>query len=221
MAERAVTFSMFDLDVKLTLRESERESDLGRRIYFIQLNIAIQTDCTVILSRTVHSREQARAWKVTKKKSRQIFESRLSISIQWQIYIRDFNHSVSLAFSATNVNRFKFSITHSSNHRSRTSKQLKKFAQFVEIFTRYEFSTLKSSRNNSRATTSTALLIKNQNIKNILKSRSNVDLDKNRRRFERKLFSDRRIACIQYNFKSRNDMIARSHECNAVKIKRR
>ena len=221
MTERAITFSMFDLDVKFTLRKFERKSDLKRKIYFIQLNIAIQTDCTVILSRTVQSREQVRTWKITKKKSKQIFESKLFIFIQWQIYIRDFNHSISLTFSATNVNRFKFSIIHNNNHKSKTSKQLKKFAQLVEILTRYEFSTLKSSKNNSKTTTSTALFIKNQNIKNILKSKSNVDLDKNKRRSEWKFLNNRKIACIQYNFRLRNDMIAKSHECNTIKIKRR
>ena len=55
-------------------------------------------------------------------------------------------------FSATNVNHFKLSNIHSNNDKSKTSKQLKKSAQLVETFTRYEFSTLKSPRNNSKTT---------------------------------------------------------------------
>ena len=176
MTERAVTFSARSIRTRYSFQESGRESGLRRKIYFIQLSIATQIGCTVILSRTVQSREQTRVWKATKKKSRQIFKSKLSIFIQWQIYIRDFNHSISLMFSVTSVNRFKLSITHSSNGRSRTSNDWKNLRSLSKLWceTNSRYSILKLSRNNSRATTSTVLSslqnIKSLNIKNVLKS---------------------------------------------------
>ena len=45
-----------------------RTTDRNRKIYSIQLSIAIQTDCAVILSRIVQSRKRARVWKTTKQK---------------------------------------------------------------------------------------------------------------------------------------------------------
>ena len=60
------------------------------------------------------------------------------ISIQ-RIYIIDFNHSISLMFSATNVNHFKLSNIHSNNDELKTIKRLKKFAKFVETLMRNKF----------------------------------------------------------------------------------
>ena len=59
MNER-VMFSTFDLNEKSILRNFERKTNRKRKIYIIQLNIAIQIDCVVILSRIVQSKKQTR-----------------------------------------------------------------------------------------------------------------------------------------------------------------
>ena len=71
----------------------------------------------------------------------------------------------------------RFSIIHSNNYKSKTLNRLKKFAQFVEVSMRNEFSLFsifKSWKNHSKTTTSIVLFsirsIKNQNNKNIFKS---------------------------------------------------
>ena len=41
-----------------------------RKLYFIQLNIAIQTDCIILLSNIVQFRKRARAWKTKSNKNK-------------------------------------------------------------------------------------------------------------------------------------------------------
>ena len=72
------------------------------------------------------------------------------------------------------VNRFKFSAIHSSNHRPRASRQLKKPAQLARAFMQNEFFTSKPLRSNAKTTTSTVLFslqnIKSQNTNSIVNS---------------------------------------------------
>ena len=128
-----------------------------------------------------------------------------SISIQKKIY----TWTSIIRFSMTNVNRFKLSMTHSNQNMSRTSRRLKKSAQFVKAFIQNNFSTFKLSRNNSKTATSTDLFsnsnIKRQNIKNFFKSWSNDDFNQNWK-----------ITSMRYIFRSKNDTIAKSNECNII-----
>ena len=168
-------FSEFDLDEKLRLNEKyvfrklKRTSNREWKFYSIQLSIAIQTECIITLSRIVQHRKQARAWRSRKSPNRIARASYFNAIKSLQHTAIDLNRSISLLSSATNVNHFKFSTTHSSNNKSRTSKQLKKFAHFVEALMQHESFTFQ----HWETTTSIVLFflqnIKSQNIKTFSK----------------------------------------------------
>ena len=91
MNER-VMFSTFDLNEKSILRDSERKTDRERKVYIIQLNIAIQIDCVVILSRIVQSKKRTRIWKITKQK----FQRKISKANYLFSYNNEFTYVISI-----------------------------------------------------------------------------------------------------------------------------
>ena len=137
--ECITTFSAFDSNEISILQESEREANLKWKIHSIQLNIAIMIDCTALLSRIVQSRKRVRVWKA-RVSNRASKTCHLDTTKNSQHTTNDFNHLILFTFLATSVNRFKLSTIHSNNHRSKTSKNLKKSAQLIEVSIQNEFS---------------------------------------------------------------------------------
>ena len=130
----------------------KRTSNRKWKLYNIQLNVAIQTECIITLLRIVQHKKQIRSWK-NKKFSNKIAKTNYFNAIKnLQHTTIDFNYSISLLFSTTNVNYFKFSIIHNNNNKSKTSKQLKKSAHFVETFIQNKFHIFKTSKNHWKTT---------------------------------------------------------------------
>ena len=92
MTERVVTFSTSNSNKKLILQKSERNANRKWKFYNIQLSIAIQTDCIVILSRIVQSKKRTRIWKVTRQK----FQRKISKANYLFLYNDEFTYVISI-----------------------------------------------------------------------------------------------------------------------------
>ena len=123
-----------------SLNEQQIEK-FDKKFTTYKLNIAIMIDYVVLLSCIVQFRKQIRAWKNWKFENKVANANHLDAIKNLN---KNFDHSILLIFSATNVNHFEFSIIHNNNDKSRISKRLKKFAQLVEISKYNEFFTFKS-----------------------------------------------------------------------------
>ena len=144
----------------------------------------------------------------TKKFSNKIAKTNYFNAIKnLQHTIIDFNYSISLLFSTTNVNHFKFSIIHNNNIKSKTSKQLKNFAHFVETFMQNEFVIFQHSKTTIEIVLFFLRIIKIQNtnsmINNLIERRFQ---QKHNKKFSSKNHMtisiktrDLKIAWMQYN----------------------
>ena len=167
-------------------------------------------NCVVLLSRIVQFKEQTWISKITKKNfskkvSRQNFKNKLfrynkKSTQKFQLF--DFVH--------VNDKRQSFRIFdyHNNNNKSKISKRLKKFAQFVETLMRKTFfifyiQVIEQSFENNDQIVSFSI----QNIKNIFKNWLNDDFNKNITKYFRQK--------IIWRFQQKQT-IEKSFECNII-----
>ena len=112
--------------------EKRSKSNREWKIYIIQLSIAIMIYCMILLSRIVQSRKQAWIRKV-KNFNAKFQKHAIQYNEKFTITTNNFNHSISLTFSAINVNYFKFRlfITVSTNQKRQNDwKNLRNLSKY-------------------------------------------------------------------------------------------
>ena len=125
---------------KYVFRKLKRTSNRKWKLYSIQLSIAIQIECIITLSRIVQHRKLIKIWKSKKFSDKIARTSYFNAIKNLQHTAIDFNHSISLLFSATNVNHFKLSTIHSNNSKSKNVKTIEKVcASFRNIHAKWIF----------------------------------------------------------------------------------
>ena len=119
-----------------SLNEKQIEKQIeNEKVYSIQLNIAIMIYCTVLLLCVVQSKKRIRIWKNWKFQNK-VAKANHFHTTNLHTWFQSFVH---IDIFSDKRQSFQISIIHSSIDKSKMSKRLKKFAQFVEMFIQNEF----------------------------------------------------------------------------------
>ena len=181
-----------------------------RRIHSIQLNIAIQTDCVVILSCIVQFRERVRARRVIKK-NLQNFENKLSRCHKQSTHVTSimrFCSRFQRQASITSSSRL-FIVTTTNQKRQDDKKSLRRLSKH-SCEMNFSYITFKLSSNSFRTTISIVLFSLSRSEIRI----KNINIELIERRFQQKhnkMFLSRNYITISIITRDRI-----SYECNAI-----
>ena len=150
--------------------ESLNEKQIEKKIVYYTIKYRIYDWlCCFVIKHCLNLKSEFEFAKLSKKVSKQNFKTNYFDAIknlhtwfQSFDFVDIFNDKRSL---------FQVFDYHNNNHKSKTSKQSKKFAQFVEILMRNEYVTFKQSKNNAKTTIS-IVLFSLQNIKKYFRQKT-------------------------------------------------